>query len=291
MIISVFIPIMVVLLMLIVGTGLRGEQFQAVLRDPKALIGGTLAQIILLPIGALIIIFLLKPTPELAAGLILVAACPGGALSNFYCHMIRLNVPLSVMLTASSSILSFFTLPLILMFSFPFISSTWQQEIPTLQLIKQLFLLLLLPIGIGMLLRYFFSNLVERYGRQIRKLSLLLLVLLLATIVISQWQYVLQQSLGAAVLVASFTGFALLSAWLTASLLNLPIYDRLVFMIEFSVRNVAAAALVAAIALGKSELIAFGALFIIYQLPLIALLLWLYQSKRLSFSKSGKLSE
>ena len=87
MIINVLIPAIVMLLMVVVGTGLQVGQFGTMLSNKVVLIGGSLAQIVLLPAGALIIVYLLDPSPELAAGPILVAACPGGALSNFYCHL------------------------------------------------------------------------------------------------------------------------------------------------------------------------------------------------------------
>ncbi len=153
MIIDVFIPAIVVLLMLLVGTGLQLAQFKAMLRSPRLVIAGMLAQILLLPAGALLIIFLVRPRPELAAGLLLVAACPGGALSNTYCYLGGLNVALSVMLTAVSTMLSFVVLPLILGITFPAIASGWEMDIPVRELALWLLLFLLLPIGAGMLIR------------------------------------------------------------------------------------------------------------------------------------------
>ena len=281
MIVDVLIPAIVILLMVVVGTGLRAGQFSSVLRSPVALAGGSLAQILLLPAGALIIVFLLDPPPELAAGLLLVAACPGGALSNFYCHLARINVALSVMLTAISSILSFIALPLILVVVFPAIASAWGQEVPVLALAKRLSLFLLLPIGVGMLLRYFFTGFVESYANFMRIMSLILVVLLLMLIIADQWRDVLRLSLDAAVLAVLFTGFAVVSGWGSGFLLGLQAVDRYVFSVEFAVRNIGAAALVASSTLGHPEFVAFGALFVVFQFPMVVLLFLLYKSRKL----------
>jgi predicted Na+-dependent transporter len=96
MIANVLIPATVVIMMIIVGAGLQSEQFKGVLRSPLPLIGGTLVQLLVLPGGAMLIVALLDPVPALAAGLLLVAACPGGALSNYYCHLGRLLRPSQV---------------------------------------------------------------------------------------------------------------------------------------------------------------------------------------------------
>ena len=164
MINNVLIPVVVILLMVIVGSGLRSKQFTAILQFPVPLIGGTLAQIVLLPVGALGIIVMLHPSPELAAGLLLVVACPGGALSNYYCHLGRLNVALSVMLTALSSILAFLTIPAILALVFPVIASVHEVELPIAGLSLRLFLLLLLPVCAGMLFRHYLPDLIMRHG-------------------------------------------------------------------------------------------------------------------------------
>ena len=281
MIINILIPAIVMLLMIVVGTGLQAGQFRSVLRSPITLVGGSLAQIVLLPAGALLIIYLLEPPPELAAGLLLVAACPGGALSNFYCHLARMNVALSVMLTAVSSILSFVVLPLILLVAFPVISSSWGQEVPVLALAKRLSLFLLLPVVAGMLLRHFFSYFVASYANFMRIMSLVLVVLLLILIIANQWHNVLRLSLDAAVLAVFFTGFALLSGWGSGALLGLEAVDRYVLSVEFAVRNIGAAALIAATTLGHPEFVAFGALFVVFQFPMVVLLFLLYKSRKL----------
>jgi len=212
MIVNLLIPISLVLLMVIVGTGLQLKQFESILRSPVPLLGGTLLQILLLPAGALVIIYLLKPPLELAAGLLLVSACPGGAISNFYCHFGRLNVALSVMMTAVSSILAFIVLPIVLAAVFPMVITVHEMEVPVGELIFRLFFLLLLPVGVGMLIRKYFVQTVERYGQMMQIVGLKLLILVLVLIFYSQWEDATRLVYDAAVLSFIFTLFALCMA-------------------------------------------------------------------------------
>jgi len=279
MIVDIFIPAIVVLMMLIVGTGVQAREFRIILRSSGVLIGSTFSQILLLPLGAVIMISLLDPPQELAVGLLLVSACPGGALSNFYCYLGRLNVPLSVMLTALSTLLSFAALPFILELTVPAARSNSELAIPVLQLMQTLLLFLLLPIGVGMAMRYFFPGLVESNAVRMRTLSLFLLVILLLLIVVDQWNTVRDIYMEAALLTLLFSVFAISVAWGTGAVLGLEAIDRYVLSVEFSIRNVGAAALVAASTLGRPEFVAFGALFVVFQSPLIALLLYRYRMR------------
>lgn len=280
MIANVLIPVTVVMMMVIVGAGLQLEQFKAVLRAPLPLISGTLVQLLLLPVGAMLIVALLDPAPALAAGLLLVAACPGGALSNYYCHLGRLNVALSVSLTAISSILAFAALPVVLAATFPTIATIRELEIPVGQLTYRLFLLLLLPVATGMLLRSRFPRLVIGHERRLRVLSLVLVVLLLALIIIHQWETAQRLFLDAAMLATLFSGFAALAGWATGLFLRLDRTDRYVFALEFAIRNVGVAAVVGATSLGRPEFVTFGALFVVAQFPLVALLLYIHLQGR-----------
>lgn len=140
MITDVYVPSIVVLLMILAGTGVETRQFGIILQSPLALIGGTFAQFLVLPLIALALVKITRPAPDLAAGLVLVAACPGGALSNFYCYLGRLNVSLSVMMTATSNMLSFVALPTMLVITFPPLLN--DAAVPTGQLAWRLLLFL-----------------------------------------------------------------------------------------------------------------------------------------------------
>ncbi len=272
MIEELLIPVIVVLLMIAAGTGVPVSEFRLVLRAPVVLLGGTIAQVLVLPLLALLLIRMSNPAPELAAGLILVAACPGGALSNFYCYLGRLNVSLSVMLTTLSTLLSFVILPVVLLTTLPAIVPGVEAALPVGEMMVRLVLFLLLPVGVGMMIRYFAPVVVERSATRLRALGLALLVILIGLIVLDQWQTVTATYRESALLAVLFTLAAVVTGWSVGALVGLGLDDRYVFSIEFAIRNLGAAALIATAALGRPEFLAFGAVFVCVQFLLVGLL-------------------
>jgi BASS family bile acid:Na+ symporter len=259
--------------MMVAGTGVQIPQFVMVLRSPLVLIGGTFAQALLLPLCAVMLVTVMRPAPELAAGFVLVAASPGGALSNFYCYLGRFNVPLSLMLTACSNLASFATLPILLAISLPTIVPGWDVDIPFGELMSRLARFLLLPAAIGVAMRRLVPDLVTRYADLIRSSSLFLLLLLIGLIAFDQWEVVREIYMDATILTVLFTAVAVVVGLLTGFVLRMGTSDRYVLSIEFAVRNVGAAALVASSTLNRPEFLAFGALFVVVQFPLITLLM------------------
>jgi BASS family bile acid:Na+ symporter len=276
---QLLIPVIVVLLMVAAGTGVRTSQFRMVLRAPVVLFGGTIAQAVALPLVALLLIRVSDPAPELAAGLILVAACPGGALSNFYCYLGRLNVSLSVMLTTLSTLFSFAVLPVVLILALPATGPNAEAALPVGEMAARLVLFLLLPVGVGMLIRHRSPQLVARSAARLRAVGLALVVVLIGLIVHDQWQTVSATYRESVLLGVLFTLAAVVTGWLVGALVGLGADDRYVFAIEFAIRNLGAAALVASATLGRPEFLAFGALFIVVQFPLVTSLLKLRRTR------------
>jgi BASS family bile acid:Na+ symporter len=279
-IIDVFIPAIVFLLMTVTGTSVQGRQFAMILRSPLALAGGTIAQLSLLPLCALLIVGVVRPAPELAAGMLLIASSPGGALSNFYIYVGRLNVPLSLMLTTCSNLLSFAVLPFLLVLLLPTAIPNWQIEIPIIDLMSSLALFLLLPTMIGITLRWLAPAIVKRHARPVRYASIVLLVLLIGAIAVDQWQLIKGAYIEAMLMALIFTALAIPVGLATGRLLRMGADDRIVLAIEFAIRNLGAAAVIASSALNRPEFLAFGAIFVVLQFPLIGLLLLWVRSGR-----------
>lgn len=124
-----------------------------------------------------------------------------------------------------------------------------------------------------MIVRILVPNLVSRYARSFRALSIMLLLVLIALIAVDEWETVQDIYIEATVLGTIFTLFAVAAGWTVGHLPGAKSDDRFVFAIEFAVRNVGAAALIASSTLGRPEFLAFGALFVVLQFPLIGLLL------------------
>ena len=155
-------------LMFSIGIGLSVQDFLYVIRNPKAALVGLTGQIILLPlIGALIAIFF-RLDPHIAIGLMIIAACPGGATSNAFSVLVKGDLALSISLTAMSSLLAFITLPLIINLSLVFFD--YGDGTVTLSFIdsaKQLFFTTALPVLLGMVCRFYFPQFSRRISKPI----------------------------------------------------------------------------------------------------------------------------
>lgn len=140
-----------------VAINLRVEDFLNVLKNPKAALAGMLSQFLVLPALTYLLIIFIQPRPSFALGMMLVAACPGGNISNFMVAMARGNTALSVSLTAISSTLAILMTPINLTFWAGMYAPTAtilnEVSLDFWQLLKTITMLLLIPIALGMLLR------------------------------------------------------------------------------------------------------------------------------------------
>lgn len=151
----IVMPILI-MLMFLLGTELNKEAFINVARHPKAVVLGMVGQIILLPLIAFTLAWALDLPPVYFMGLVLIACCPGGSSSNVFSMLAKGDVALSVTLTAVSSIITLFTLPVIMEFTSYFVSHNAGTtiELPVGKLLMQNIVLFFIPLLAGLLLRY-----------------------------------------------------------------------------------------------------------------------------------------
>ena len=147
-------PILIVLMFLL-GTELTRDSFTAVARKPASLILGTIGQVILLPLVAFAIAWTLGLEPVFFMGLVLIACCPGGSSSNAFSMLAKGDVALSVALTAISSVITLFTLPLIMQGAALYVSSEANVtiELPVGKLLMQNLALMFVPMLLGVVFR------------------------------------------------------------------------------------------------------------------------------------------
>ena len=168
----IVMPILIVLMFLL-GIDLKREAFTNVAKQPKAVLLGLAGQIILLPLIAFAIAWALKLQPVYFMGLVLVACCPGGSSSNVFSMLAKGDVALSVTLTALSSIITLFTLPIIMAFVTDFVSSTNGMDIhlPIGKLLVQNIVLLFVPLLAGSLFRKIKPQAAAKTARVLGKLA------------------------------------------------------------------------------------------------------------------------
>ena len=166
----IVMPILIVLMFLL-GTDLNARAFADVARKPRAVLLGMLGQIVLLPLLAFGLASVLDLSPVYFMGLVLVACCPGGSSSNVFSMLARGDVALSVTLTAISSVITLFTLPVIMEVVFRFVSeqSGVDVSLPVGKLVVQNLVLLFVPILAGALFRRFRPEAAAKVSRVLGK--------------------------------------------------------------------------------------------------------------------------
>lgn len=269
-IIAYGIPIVVWLLMLAVGSDVQLAELKRLAIRPRVLFVTSLAQFLVLPLLAGALIVLVRPAEAITAGLILVAASPGGALSNFYCYLARANTSLSVLLTLATTLLA---LPLTPLLAAAGIRWALAGEVDhsglELRILSQLLFMLLLPVCIGMAVRHFKPGWIDRLGQAPRLAGLVGVLVIVALIFYSQPGLSEQRVWSIVRAAVLFTLVSLAAGWLVARLLGMRGADSLVVQIEFSVRNLPIATLIAVSVLSNPEFALFASVFLLVQFPLV----------------------
>ena len=163
--------------MLGLGLGLKLEDFGRVFKAPKDFIVGFISQLIILPIVAYILILILKTPPEIAIGVMIIAAAPGGVTSNVMTKFADGDVALSISLTAVISLLSIITVPLIIFTSADMLGITEvSQNISMTGIALKMFLVVTVPVILGMIIRKFAENFISSKVEIFNKLNIVLFV-------------------------------------------------------------------------------------------------------------------
>tara|TARA_B100000029_G_scaffold281425_1_gene275488 strand:- start:62 stop:913 length:852 start_codon:yes stop_codon:yes gene_type:complete len=177
---DVILPLSLAFIMFVLGMGLTGNDFIRVIKQPRDFFVGAISQIILLPIVAFVIVKIWPIAPELAVGVMIIAAAPGGVTSNLITSFAKGDVALSISLTAIISLLCIFTIPFIILTSVSLLSgSNITQEISLISMSRDMFLIVTVPVILGMLLRKFLSGFALKFEPMAKKISILLFVLVL----------------------------------------------------------------------------------------------------------------
>jgi BASS family bile acid:Na+ symporter len=238
--VDIVVPCITVILMLVLGMSLQPENFRTIAVNRRTIVLATVAQLILLPLAAVLISHGMRLDSGLTGAVLVLALCPGGAISNYYVYLARGDVALSIALTAVSTVLAVVTVPTLAYFVLGTgiagaVAADWE----ILSLSLRVLVLVFLPVVAGMAARQFIGTRVERCQVYMRRGSLVLIVLgvIFATIAVLRES---PESIPAAAPAAmAFTMAAWLAGLLLAMLVKAPI--RRTIAIELTVRNVAVA--------------------------------------------------
>ncbi len=264
------LPALVIFAMTVVGLELTLADLARVLHYPGHVAAALLSQALLLPAIAAVLILALQPSVPVAGGLILAATAPQATISNYFCLLGRGNVARSVTLTAASSLLALIATPLLSTLAFNVLLDDRSGiSLPALPVMRQVATGLLLPIGAGMLIRYYAPAFVERNHVRLQRASLVAIAALLALIVAGQLDTI-ERNLAS--IAACATGFTVLAGGIgygIARALSWDGPDTVSAIAGFPSRSLAIATLVAVNVLGRPDFLAFAATFFIVQALLL----------------------
>ena len=243
---SIFIvlPILTVL-MFDLGLTLQGKDFLLVLKRGKSVIAGMLGQLVLLPLIAWGVATILNLSPLMTIGLVLIACCPGGSSSNVFSKLAKGDVALSVSLTAVSSIITLFTIPLIMQVTTAHTGEAIGIHLPVKNLLMQNIVTMLVPIILGILIRQRWQNAADKIDRVLSKLAFPALMFLAAVFFIQHRATIAENfsTLGIATTMLLLCAIAL--ALVLCLIFRLKTQERRTIVIEVGMQNAAQAIAIA----------------------------------------------
>ncbi len=282
--IQILIPASVFVIMICVGTSLTLVDFRRLLVYPKAAITGIVGQLLLLPAMGFLVAWTMTDDLVTRIGIVLLSACPGGQLSNTFVYLARANPNLSVTLTAVNGVLALVTTPTIATLGIRlFAGEDADINLPVLKTVAQIFVLAILPIGIGMGIRARFPQSAVRRQPQANLVAFLLLIFHMSLVIFTNIGRI-QDSLGDMLLPAALFALAAMSIGYTiAALMRFDSDTRFTIGIEVGLQNVVLAVLISQVLMQRPE---FSLFVLTYAMVIpLAMLPWVYiHRRRWSFS-------
>ncbi|PZV25631.1 MAG: bile acid:sodium symporter [Snowella sp.] len=184
---AVFLPFALFIIMLGMGLGLTVKDFTRILVKPKAVIIGLIAQLIIVPVVGFLLAIFFPVSPELAVGVVILAACPGGPTSNLVTYLVKGDVALSITLTAISSLVTVFTIPPVVNLAMQqFMAESISLQLPFLKTVIQIAVITLIPVSLGMLIHHYAPTLAATIEKKVKWLSLFFLGLIIVGLLLKE---------------------------------------------------------------------------------------------------------
>ena len=237
-VIDIFLPLALAFIMLALGLGLTGADFLRVLKQPRDFFVGAISQIILLPIIAFILIKVWPISPELAIGVMIISAAPGGVTSNILTSFAKGDVALSISLTAVISLLSVITIPFVVVTSLNLLDAkNLFKDISLISIALNMFLIVTAPVIIGMLFRKLANNVATRFESIAKRISAILFVLVLIGAILAERENVVSYFAQAGLITLVLNVMMMVIAFYLAQLLGTGIAQKKCIAIECGLQN------------------------------------------------------
>ena len=259
---SILLPAILAFIMFALGLGLTPDDFKRIVRQPRALLVGVLCHFVILPLACFGLIHLVGITGAFAVGFMILAACPSGSTSNLITYLARGDVALAVSFTAVASVVTIFTLPLIVSYSLgEFMGAEQAVKAPVGTLMGQIFAIVALPVSLGMAARHFWPAAMRKFEGIATKMATVLFILVVFAALAKNWALLrdnfstlapFAMGLNLAMLVVGFV-----AAWIA----RLGAKQAVTLGIETAVQNATLAVVVASTVLKQDVMAMPGAVY------------------------------
>lgn len=251
---AVFLPLALAFIMLGMGLSLTIKDFKNIFLFPKAAIIGLVNQLILLPVFGFALVQLFGLSGALAVGVMILAACPGGATSNLITHLSKGDIALSISLTAVTSFITIITIPLIVNFAISHFGEEGSVALPVGETIIQIMGVTVVPVSIGMFLKKRFPNLSLKADRPVRIASAVFFALIILAAILKERDSIVAFFIISGPVMLSLNVLTLVVGYFLATVFVLPKRQRLTISIESGIQNGTLGILIAATLLKNSEM-------------------------------------
>lgn len=250
----VLLPLAIGIIMMGLGLTLTLDDFRRIVVYPKAVIIGLICQMLILPVICFLIASGFGLRPELAVGLMLLSAAPGGATANLYSHLAKGDVALNVTLTAVNSVLALFTLPFIVNFAINHFMQSDQAIPMQLSKVIEVCVIVLIPVSLGMLIRSKFPALTLKLDKPVKILSALFLVLIIVMAVIKEKHNVVDYFKEVGLAALAFNVLSMLVGYCVPLLFRIAKKQAVAIGMEIGIHNGTLAIYIALTVLGNSTM-------------------------------------
>ena len=251
---TIGLPVALGIIMFGLGLSLTPRDFARVAKHPKAVIIALVCQIVVLPALCFGLVVLFQLPPVLAVGMLLLAASPGGTTANLYSHLFRGDVALNISLTAINSVLAVFTLPLITNLAIAFFLPG--DDTLGLQLAKtvEVFAIVLGPVVLGMLVRWWKPGFADRMDTPVRIASVIILVIVIAGAIVSNLELLLENAGRLSGITVVFCVVSLTVGYLVPRMLRVDRAPSIASSFEIGIHNATLAIVIAQTVIGSVEM-------------------------------------
>ena len=259
---SIFLPASLAFIMFSLGLGLTPGDFRRIVAQPRALLVGVGCHFVLLPLVCYLMVMAFGITGAFAVGFMILAACPTGATSNILTYIARADVALAVSFTAVASVLTIFTLPFIVAWALgQFMGEQQTVEVPVRLMMGQVFMLLALPVGVGMLVRRQWPDGALHREPLATRIATVLFVIILLLSIFKNWPLLRDNFSTLAPFALGLNLTMLAIGFLIAWLARLSRRQSVTLGIETAIQNAALALVIASTVLKQDAMAVPGVLY------------------------------